>query len=82
MAWLVFGLRVQSFHPSCRLHPRSHGRSLSAAEVNVDVARTENWLLNGLTTAEGDRMSVLSHMHALQPEAYQAALATLVATLA
>lgn len=50
-----------------------------ADEVIVAAAKTEDWMLDISTASPEDRMGVLHHLHAVQGEVDQAALATLLA---
>jgi len=48
-------------------------------EVVVASPKTEDWMLDISTASEDDRMGVLHHLHAVQGEVDQAALAVLLA---
>ena len=50
-----------------------------ADEVIVASAKTEDWMLDISTAGEGDRMGVLHHLHAVQGQVDEAALAALLA---
>lgn len=47
--------------------------------VIVDAAKTEDWMLDISTAGAEDRMGVLHHLHAVQGELDEAALAALLA---
>lgn len=47
-------------------------------EVIVAAPKTEDWMLDISTSSEDDRMGVLHHLHAVQGEVDQAALAQLL----
>jgi hypothetical protein len=49
-----------------------------ADEVIVASAKTEDWMLDISTANADDRMGVLHHLHAVQGEVDQAALAALL----
>jgi hypothetical protein len=49
-----------------------------ADEVIVASAKTEDWMLDISTANADDRMGVLHHLHAVQGEIDQAALAALL----
>ncbi len=53
-----------------------------ADEVIVAEAKTEDWMLDISTCDAGDRMGVLHHLHAVQGEVDEAALAALLAAKA
>lgn len=48
-------------------------------EVIVAAAKTEDWMLDISTCGPDDRMDVLHHLHAVQGDVDQAALAKLLA---
>ncbi len=50
-----------------------------ADEVIVAATKTEDWMLEISTCSEDDRMGVLHHLHAVQGEVDEAALAALLA---
>ncbi len=50
-----------------------------ADEVIVAAPKTEDWMLDISTAGPDDRMGVLHHLHAVQGEVDEAALATLLA---
>ena len=50
-----------------------------ADEVIVEAPKTEDWMLDISTCSEEDRMGVLHHLHAVQGEIDEAALAALLA---
>jgi hypothetical protein len=50
-----------------------------ADEVIVAAAKTEDWMLDISTAGPEDRMAVLHHLHAVQGEVDEAALAALLA---
>lgn len=50
-----------------------------ADEVIVAAAKTEDWMLDISTANEDDRMGVLHHLHAVQGQVDEAALAALLA---
>ena len=50
-----------------------------ADEVIVAAAKTEDWMIDISTAGPDDRMGVLHHLHAVQGEVDEAALATLLA---
>lgn len=50
-----------------------------ADEVIVAAAKTEDWMLDISTANADDRMGVLHHLHAVQGEVDEAALAALLA---
>ncbi|MDP2138348.1 MAG: hypothetical protein Q8J74_10915 [Candidatus Didemnitutus sp.] len=50
-----------------------------ADEVIVAAAKTEDWMLDISTCSDDDRMGVLHHLHAVQGEVDEAALAALLA---
>ena len=50
-----------------------------ADDVIVTAAKTEDWMLDISTSSPEDRMGVLHHLHAVQGEVDQVALATLLA---
>jgi hypothetical protein len=50
-----------------------------ADEVIVAAAKTEDWMLDISTANEDDRMGVLHHLHAVQGQLDEAALAALLA---
>ncbi len=51
-----------------------------ADEVIVAAAKTEDWMIEISTAGPEDRMGVLHHLHAVQGEVDEAALAALLAT--
>ena len=50
-----------------------------ADEVIVAAAKTEDWMLDISTSSPDDRMGVLHHLHAVQGQVDEAALAALLA---
>ncbi len=50
-----------------------------ADDVIVAAAKTEDWMLDISTSNEDDRMGVLHHLHAVQGEVDEAALAVMLA---
>jgi hypothetical protein len=50
-----------------------------ADEVIVAASKTEDWMLDISTANEDDRMGVLHHLHAVQGQVDEAALAALLA---
>lgn len=50
-----------------------------ADEVIVAADKTEDWMLDISTAGEGDRMAVLHHLHAVQGQVDETALAALLA---
>ena len=50
-----------------------------ADEVIVAEPKTADWMLDISTSGEDDRMAVLHHLHAVQGEVDEAALASLLA---
>jgi hypothetical protein len=51
-----------------------------ADEVIVAAPKTEDWMLDISTASADDRMGVLHHLHAVQGEVDEPALAALLAT--
>lgn len=50
-----------------------------ADEVIVAAPKTEDWMLDISTSGEDDRMAVLHHLHAVQGQVDESALAALLA---
>ena len=51
-----------------------------ADEVVVVATKTEDWMLDISTSSDDDRMGVLHHLHAVQGQVDETALAALLAT--
>ncbi|HTJ79212.1 MAG TPA: hypothetical protein VL357_09465 [Rariglobus sp.] len=51
-----------------------------ADEIIVESPKTEDWMLDISTASPEDRMGVLHHLHAVQGEVDETALATLLAS--